>query len=242
MPRTLGNLKKQVLAYMARANAVFTVDSEDCLLAAINHVKDFAQRAIVFRYAEVFIQVPNVSRTNGGSLANAQLYGTVTGVSVRSVRRPYLAITGGSGQFPIAMTSREQWATRQLRKYEASTTTKQSEVQPLSLTGTPLTCVLHGQTFYVYPADVEALGGETFTVYFDAVQWIPDFANDNDTHWLLDFAFDYMLFRTIVELNFFLKEDARVQISEATLRETWQNVVNWNETVQGLFVDDANLD
>lgn len=242
MARTIGQLKKQALAFMTRTQAVFTVASEDCLLAAINHAKDFAQRELVFKYAELFIQVPNVSRLNGGSLANAQLYGTSTATGVRSVRQAYLAISGGTGQFPIAMMSREAWAKRTQRRYENSTSTAQAEVAPIAQASSPLVCVLHGQTFYIYPADVAALGGETFTVYFDAVQWIPDFTADGDTHWLLEYVFDFLLMRTMHELNQFLKEDQRVQITAAALAEAWKNVVNWNETVQGLFVDDANLD
>lgn len=48
---------------------------------------------------------------------------------------------------------------------------------------------------------------------------------------LLDYCFDFLLARSVYELNFFLKEDQRVGISAAHLDAVWQNVVAWNATI-----------
>lgn len=53
------------------------------------------------------------------------------------------------------------------------------------------------------------------------------------SNFLLDYCFDYLLFRCIAELNFFLKEDPRFVISEKVLDATWKNVVAWNASIIG---------
>lgn len=63
-----------------------------------------------------------------------------------------------------------------------------------------------------------------------------------ETNFLLDYCFDFMLFRTIFELNFFLKEDQRVPISAELLASIWENVIKWNATVVGNVVVDNSLD
>lgn len=62
------------------------------------------------------------------------------------------------------------------------------------------------------------------------------------TNFLLDYAFDYMMFRSIYELNFFLKEDQRVKISKDALNEIWTNVLSWNATIVANSVRDVTLD
>jgi hypothetical protein len=50
------------------------------------------------------------------------------------------------------------------------------------------------------------------------------------------------MYRTIQELNFFLKEDERVQLSTKMVQEAWDALVIWNNELQASSVDDVNLD
>lgn len=74
--------------------------------------------------------------------------------------------------------------------------------------------------------------GDTFTVWY---------LNGAQTNFLIDNCFDFLMYRSIFELNFFLKEDERVVISDSVLQQTWQNVVAWNETVVRNSTTDAKL-
>lgn len=74
--------------------------------------------------------------------------------------------------------------------------------------------------------------GDTFTVWY---------LQGSQTNFLIEHCFDFLMYRSIVELNFFLKEDERVVISDAMLEKTWQNVVAWNETVVRNATTDAKL-
>jgi len=77
----------------------------------------------------------------------------------------------------------------------------------------------------IYP-----LGNETYRI------------RKGQPNFLLTNVFDFLLFRSIYELNFFLKEDQRVPISAKVLDEIWNNVLQWNATIVGNSTDDASLD
>lgn len=72
--------------------------------------------------------------------------------------------------------------------------------------------------------------------------WRAEVIDPTQTNFLIDFCFDFMLFRSIYELNFFLKEDVRVPVSEKTLLDIWNNVVMWNATIVANSTNDATLD
>jgi hypothetical protein len=76
------------------------------------------------------------------------------------------------------------------------------------------------------------ISGDTFTVWY-----LPG----TQTNFLIENCFDFLMYRSIFELNFFLKEDERVAISDSMLQLTWQNVVAWNETVVRNSTTDAKL-
>jgi hypothetical protein len=233
-----GDLRKAVAAYMNREASAFIVDGADNLNRAINNAKNFCQRSIDFEYARAFATVANVSLTTGGSLDNAVLYGTATAVVVKSIEQPYFALTAG-GEFPVSMISRADWAKRQQRRFANVESLRSGEV-PTSANHT-IGIVQYGKTIYVVPADTAFFGASTTNVHMDIIQWIPDFSDVAGTSFLLDHCFDFLQFRSIYELNFFLKEDQRVPVSKSALDEVWNNVVQWNATIVGNSTD-ATLD
>jgi hypothetical protein len=81
-------------------------------------------------------------------------------------------------------------------------------------------------------ADIITSGQAYSIAYVDATQ----------TNFLLDYCFDFMMFRSIYELNFYLKEDSRVELSDKLMENIWDNVQKWNATIIGNTVSDNNLD
>jgi len=63
----------------------------------------------------------------------------------------------------------------------------------------------------------------------------------SETDFLLDNCFDWLQYRAIYELNFFLKEDERVQISDALMKDAWLACLSWNENMIKQAVDNVNL-
>ena len=88
------------------------------------------------------------------------------------------------------------------------------------------------QTTLTLSADIITTGQTYSIAYVDGTQ----------TNFLLDYCFDYMMFRTIYELNFYLKEDSRVELSDKLMESIWDNVQKWNYTIIGNTVSDNSLD
>jgi hypothetical protein len=65
-------------------------------------------------------------------------------------------------------------------------------------------------------------------LYFYAVKWMPRLVKDDDTNFLLEYAFDFLMYRSILELNFFIKEEERFQVTQKMLDESWNSVIAWD--------------
>lgn len=236
---------------MNREQTTFVINGQNNLLKAINNAKDFCQRAVDFEYAKEQVVVKNVSLLNGASLSDAVLFRDNTmQVKVKTAKRAYLPVngTGISGQVPVDMISRQAWASRQQRRLGSLSSLRAQEVNQ-QLTATSYCIVRDGLNFYIQPGSAQAFGGLTLVnVYFDVIRWIDDYithgpANANvHGDFLLQYCYDYLLYRSVYELNFFLKEDQRVPLSKDLLDETWNNVIQWNATLVDSSVEDVSLD
>lgn len=219
MAKTFLDLKNAVAAALGRNKTDFTFfTTEDTLVRSINNAKDYVQREMDFELAKTFAQVANV--TTGGDLANAKLYGTSTAVVVKNVRKAF-AIDRDTGELEIM--TRDAFIEMSRRRDNS-----------LSYGGY---FVRHGQLFYIYPTLSSAK-----TIYMDIHQWLPDMSADADTSFLLDYCFDLLQYRSILELNFFLKEDQRIPVSAQLLESLWESVKRWNNTLIYNSTVDVNLD
>jgi len=63
--------------------------------------------------------------------------------------------------------------------------------------------------------------------------------SEND--FLLDNCFDWLMYRAMWELNFFLKEDERVSLDRDLINESWEAVKSWNENLINLATDNSDL-
>lgn len=52
-----------------------------------------------------------------------------------------------------------------------------------------------------------------------------------ETDVFLENCFDFLLYRSISELNFMLKEDQRVQISQGKIEESWTSLLAWDTSI-----------
>lgn len=218
MANTFLTLKNAVAAYVGRNKTDFTYfTTEDMLLRAANNAKDFAQRQVDFEYSTVLAQI-SVGAT-GASMDSATLAGTATGVTLKCIRKSFL--TSSTNELPLQMLSRDAYVNK-LARFGGPPSDETYIVQI-------------GRTVYLLPAPTTAT-----LVYVDGIQWLSDFSADGDTNFLLTFCFDYLLFRSILELNFFLKEDQRIPVSAKLLEDTWTSVKAWNASVVYNGLDDVN--
>jgi hypothetical protein len=87
--------------------------------------------------------------------------------------------------------------------------------------------VIHdGQKVYHTP-----LLAEPYDLFFYAVKWMPRLVKEQDTNFLLDYGFDYIMYRAIVELNFFIKEDERFQVNTSMVADAWNSLLTWDASL-----------
>lgn len=112
----------------------------------------------------------------------------------------------------------------------------------------------HGRTIFLYPkpngwdqANQNTPAVPNIPFVADVVEFLPpyenagtgsedqtstvdgkDLADPYITDFLLDDCYDYLLWRTIVELNVFLKDDDQVGVSQTKMTEALENIRAWN--------------
>ena len=242
MATTSATLKATVCAFLNRKAAAFVVDTVDLALQACNNARLYAERMIDFELSAVQATVAVTSPAVGGSLADAKLYGTSTAVSIKKVITAYVTLASDLSQspVPIKLMSRKSWERRLGRDVERTIQLQDtSRIQVTS--ASPLVVVQSGSMLYATPLDATTLGS-TYSIHFSGLKWLPAYSAGTETDFLLDNCFDWMMYKCISELNFFLKEDERVSITEAVLEKHWNAVIKWNNELVAANVDDVNLE
>lgn len=238
--------RKVVAAYLNRDVSEFTTDTDKVLLA-INNAKLHAQRMHSFEFCRIQAGV-TVSKTTGGDLSAAVLLGTATAVDLKQIERAYLQYNGATNYTPINFISQNDMVKRVQRRYEAPRDSRYNN-QPVSDPVGFYSLVQQGETIRLYPWNDTDMSPTTATVALDAVRWLLPYAEKVsavqpagtvDTDFLMKYCTDWLLYRSIIELNYFLKEDQRVAISRGTMEVVWQSVLDWDN---GLVAskDDGNL-
>jgi hypothetical protein len=66
-------------------------------------------------------------------------------------------------------------------------------------------------------------------LHLDVIQWMPEYVETTiESDFFLESCHDWMFYQTLIHLNYFLKEDERIPISDAMMKQAWEAVVNWD--------------
>lgn len=247
MPTTVAELKIAIAGYMQREPSVFvrTVGntSFDLLLQACNNARLHAERLVDFEYSRQDCKV-EVDREDGGSLVFAtEIEDENTGVNVKKIVSPFLQ-SQDLTRLPVELWSRKKWNDRTKRKVagwqprDNRMAVSVSEMYALQ----PFVVVQEGRTVFAAPVNDEQFPTNPFDVYFNVVAWLPKYETGEEDDFLLEYAFDWMMFYSIHQLNFYLKEDERVMVSADVRKDTWDSLVKWNGELTMSTTDDTNLD
>ena len=240
MPNTVAQLKLAVAGFMQRDPAVFVRGSFDLLLQACNNARLYAERKVDFELAHVAVDLPHTDPLNGVDLSAAVLHGTATAVRVKKIISPFLANTDG-GQFPVDLWTKRRWNDKLKRRFERGHHHMHSGTPQKHFVESPFVVVQDGTTLFVVPVDSKMFSAP-FTIYLDAIRWLPPYVTGSENDFLLDNCFDWLMFYSISQMNFFLKEDERVVMSESVLKDTWDALVKWNTELLQTATDDVDLD
>lgn len=231
----------------------------DKLLLAANNAKRFMERGLDFEYCKLPVTVPinfttdldgNIDEAIGDLHDACDAY-TMLSIDVKKIRSAWLT-NKSLNRYPLRIWSDTAIYDRLRRKIDLNHI---STHQPTIGYDSDPKLFQTGHKIFLYPSQVYVYGlsgnvptasdiPSGVTVRLDVIRWLPRYGNGEDnstvqTDFLLEYCSDYLLYRMITELNFFLKEDQRVSISQAKMTEAWTNVIAWNDC---LIRGDENLD
>jgi hypothetical protein len=238
----LGTFRSMLAGYIGREPGTFVSHGINMLDRAVNQARKYAERRHRFECARDSVVIRGLSLADGGLLSSAvSLSEQGRRVSVRTIERAFLPFDDGSGQFQVEVWSRDADMRDTGRQFAGLSSTDPRQV-PISQRNTgPFRLVRSNDRVYLSPRDANT-SATTRDVYMDVVMWLPDYVKDHDTDFFLQHCEDFMLLRSVYQLNFMLKEDQRVTISAGAMAEAWETVLAVdNDAVTGAS-DDANLD
>lgn len=212
-----GDLRALVRAYINRTDAILERDGVDLVLAAANQAKAWAERTHSFEYLRATIAL-NVAGDSGGLLAatvnRVERVFTSAGVRLRFCDKGTVAL------------SRDRYVPAADYASEAARLADPTSNQPYS-------AYQQGQRIYVAPAIPPLFVTPTSTVVLavDVVNLSTAYVLDTDDDFFLTRCQDWLMFRTLLELNNFLKADDRMQVATALVADAWQQVVAWDESL-----------
>lgn len=231
-----------VAAYVNRPLNTFMQGSPavNLLRVAINNAKKWAQRQMDFELARTSVLV-SVDVNLGGALTSATALDGVTPVVINRIERAFLGY-GQPGQppntlsfRPISVTSKQHAAFRQKRVWDG-VGLNTSNPHPTFVAIREPALIRQGQTVYISPTSPNEQGS-VVQVGLDVVAWLADYDDTNQNDFFIDQCGDWLMYRSIRELNFFLKDANRVTVTSGLVSEAWDNLVQWNGS---LSTDDDN--
>jgi hypothetical protein len=243
-----GQMRAAIASYMQRSLASFSQTHEDgttvdLLSLVINAARKNAELTRNFELNRVQAQLI-VDLQNGAHIDNMTLLDGVTAVRCKSVAKAFLPIadSNGDGYFPIDVMNREKHLERVARFY--SQTTQLGDVTQRYTHRVPYFAIVRiGDVLYLTPNDATRLNNaDPITVRFDIYQWLPDYTVAADTDFLIQHCWNWMLLRSVYQLNFFLKDDLRIPLSDKVMEREWQTIVAWDSNLVVANSTDADLD
>lgn len=238
MPRTVTELKTAAAGFLNRDTSAFVIGSFDVLLQACNNARLYVERTVNLELSRVTATL-SVNLSTGGALSSAVLSGTATAVSIKHIRSAGIALADDATTIvPIKIYNRDDYLKRIGRRFANAVQDTQVNLEPINI---PFGIFRLGEKIYVVPAAGFSAGLSAVTVHMDVFPWMTPYTTGAETDFLLDYCFDYMLFRTISELNFFLKEDQRVVLSSQVVDDAWKSLTAWNAAIVEQS-DDVSLD
>lgn len=208
---TFTEFKSMVAGYANRTAASFVLaDGTDILALAINEAKKEGQLEHDFLATRMDGYL--ITGVLGAELnTTTTTYGGATAINVKKVRSVWSCSATG-GRIKNLDLEYESVESR-LRPTE--------EEQDIS----KIRAFQRGTKLHV-------TGYETNTTFLvDVYKWMPDYSVSVTTDFFLDNYVTWLKLRSLYQLNFYLKEDQRVNITQAALREAWDKVMAYENNV-----------
>lgn len=192
---TIGELKSRISKYIQVPAAEFAEDGYDLLLGELNNARKAAERLRDWHCEERYLSVV-VDPTTGGAWADATTL--ATGETVKLVKQYY--ILQNAVDVPLLHISKKMHANAKRRRFKAASwdynTRFRGDYGNMTADRSPKIYV-EAQTIYLDPTpSIDS------TVNMDAFVWLADYSLDSDTDWFTDNGADYLVWASLVALNY----------------------------------------
>lgn len=218
-------VKKTVAAYLSRPTSVFVVDGVDLLSNAINLARKHAEKLIDFEFNKARAKLPSVSVSTGALFSSiVDLDGNP--IRTKGIERAWVTDSSLARRQPLEILSSNAWESRLARRFDQT----DPRLDPPSREIASPTLILHGDRLYVEPSTMYGTG-TTVDLRLHVVKWLPDYSADGDTDFILDIGAEWIIYRSIQQLNFHLKEDQRLELQAQVVADAWESLRRWNNSV-----------
>lgn len=217
------NIKQVVLGCVSRLSSSFNTGTQNFVDIAVNNAIIYAQRKADFEWNKGDISIE--CDPTGNIMSAKDEDGCV--VKIKKIIKAY-----GLTQPPMGASPSIPYLSKVSQIADDTLTQKSACWAPDSPR------VIHnGQKVFHVPTPTET----PYNLYFYAVKWLPRLVKDSDTNFLLEYGFDFIMYRSILELNFFIKEEERFQVSQAMVQEAWNTLVGWDASLISPTETEINL-
>jgi hypothetical protein len=229
---TITQFEEVIKAFITRSGgSLTTADNQSLLRVAVNNAKQYAQRTIDFKWLEDSVYID--CNPSGDVLSGMKLEDTGASVQIKRITKAFKLIENQTAKTPIKYVSQQALSRDLERRIDLG-----QLPQPNTRFGveTYEYAVHQGKRIWLYPKPTVT----PYRLYFDAIVWLPDYSNDHATDFLLDYCRDFLLYRSMLELNFLIKEDERFEVSQTLYNDSWNSMLNWNNSL--ITPTDTELD
>lgn len=206
---TVGEIKKAAAAYLQKSPEDFVKNSVDLLLIALNNARKNAEMLHDFNSQRVVAQI-TVDPTNGGSLNDAVLKGTMTPVRLKEYTTFYLIVendpVNGNGDMPLYHHAKKNVAVwTKERNYNARGRWFNQDVRYPDdaalrvLRAGPMEVYLHGDKVFITPTQEQSR-----KLAIDGVAWMDEYTSESDatSDWMTEQGSEYLIWAAVIECNY----------------------------------------
>ena len=193
------------------------------ILVAANNAMRSGQKRHDFNFLAGSVQV-SVDPDTGADWTSL----TSVATNLRRIEGAFLVQTAGMA--PIRWTTRQNLANEVIRSNDRSVS---REWYPTDATEyvTETIALVEGNKVYLHPKPEAAT-----TVELTGYTWLTDLAVVGDTNFMLEYGFDWVMWQTLVELNYYTKQfvarqEGNLPPPTQMAERAWLDLVQWDDTL-----------
>jgi len=230
--RTYQELRDAVLTYLqvpTGSESEFMRGTTDMILVAANNAMRSGQKRHDFNFLAGSVQV-SVDPDTGADWTSL----TSIGTKLRRIETVFRVQTAGLS--PIRWTTRQTLANEILRSNDRSVS---REWYPTDATEyvTETMALVEGNKIYLHPKPDAAT-----TLEIQGYTWLNDLSDSltdgllSDTNFMLEYGFDWVMWQTLVELNYYTKQfvarqEGNLPPPTQMAERAWLDLVQWDDTL-----------